>query len=361
MLALWFRSVAFFFFFFFFASVFCSCFFFVESAFRWLHCFFRNAMFWGFISCPLRCIHIHFLKQGTSQAFTLGSQILLVKISLASDWVSDCVVPCTNVAVQNLFLSRLRVNFFAEISADISGIFVAKLKKRRRTSRFSGWRKMLGQWQTKMHLVCLQTNPVGAESDDLPPEIAAMQAYLDDTDFYKMAIVVNTELTMGTGKVSAQVAHAAVGEFSGLSVLKIWSLVDAKWKLMPSAQVRYRKTQNLLFCKISNQQGREMKRSLRMILKLPFIFTSALLTFRHLQGNEPAVETMGSVAVAVGAVWVRGYLLVLHWEKESCNFQCPLLHCFVNCLLQFGIVSRGFKFAHIYPDMPWLDKGMTVR
>ena len=38
-----------------------------------------------------------------------------------------------------------------------------------------------------------------------------MQAYLDETDFYKMVIVVNTELTMGTGKVSAQVAQAAIG------------------------------------------------------------------------------------------------------------------------------------------------------
>ena len=52
--------------------------------------------------------------------------------------------------------------------------------------------------------------------DDLPPEIAAMQAYLDETDFYKMVIVLNTELTMGTGKVSAQVAHAAIGKFTFL-------------------------------------------------------------------------------------------------------------------------------------------------
>ena len=41
-----------------------------------------------------------------------------------------------------------------------------------------------------------------------------MQAYLDETDFYKMVIVLNTELTMGTGKVSAQVAHAAIGKFT---------------------------------------------------------------------------------------------------------------------------------------------------
>ena len=43
-----------------------------------------------------------------------------------------------------------------------------------------------------------------------------MQAYLDETDFYKMVIVLNTELTMGTGKVSAQVAHAAIGKFTFL-------------------------------------------------------------------------------------------------------------------------------------------------
>ncbi len=38
-----------------------------------------------------------------------------------------------------------------------------------------------------------------------------MQEYLQEGDFYKMVVVVNSELTVSTGKVAAQVAHAALG------------------------------------------------------------------------------------------------------------------------------------------------------
>ncbi|KAH9528377.1 hypothetical protein DERF_002330 [Dermatophagoides farinae] len=61
----------------------------------------------------------------------------------------------------------------------------------------------------------------GADSEDLPIELeqkeqqqqsSSLISYENvDDDLYKMVFIVNSELTMGVGKIAAQVAHSALG------------------------------------------------------------------------------------------------------------------------------------------------------
>ncbi|KAG5838063.1 probable peptidyl-tRNA hydrolase 2 [Anguilla rostrata] len=52
---------------------------------------------------------------------------------------------------------------------------------------------------------------------------------VDDDLIFKMVFVVNMDLSMGVGKVAAQVAHAAVGLYQALQEKNSWREMAWKW------------------------------------------------------------------------------------------------------------------------------------
>ena len=54
-----------------------------------------------------------------------------------------------------------------------------------------------------------------SDSED-PDEDPTLEGFLDTSDFYKMVLVVNTDLDMGPGKLAAQVGHGAIGLYKQL-------------------------------------------------------------------------------------------------------------------------------------------------
>ncbi|KAG2471301.1 SETD5 protein, partial [Polypterus senegalus] len=61
------------------------------------------------------------------------------------------------------------------------------------------------------------------------PEEAAKQEESDEDLWFKMVFVVNMELSMGVGKVAAQVGHAAVGLYQALQEKNSWREMAWKW------------------------------------------------------------------------------------------------------------------------------------